>query len=91
MARRIAMKNGVRYAYVGNVHDPEADSTYCHSCGTRLIGRDWYQLTAWDLASGGRCPKCGTVCAGVFEDRPGTWGARYQRVPMKDLAARTLL
>src|SRR5919201_1609432 len=29
-ARRIALKNGVRYAYVGNVHDPEADSTHCH-------------------------------------------------------------
>ena len=29
-AREIALRNGVRYAYVGNVHDPEADSTRCH-------------------------------------------------------------
>jgi pyruvate formate lyase activating enzyme len=27
----------VRYAYVGNVHDPEADSTWYHACGTLLI------------------------------------------------------
>ena len=31
-AREIAMKNGIRYAYTGNVHDVEGDSTYCHSC-----------------------------------------------------------
>ena len=32
MARRIAMKNGIRYAYTGNVHDPEGGSTFCHHC-----------------------------------------------------------
>jgi len=35
-APQIACKNGVRYAYVGNVHDPEADSTFCHVCRTLL-------------------------------------------------------
>jgi pyruvate formate lyase activating enzyme len=51
-AREIALKNGVRYAYVGNVHDRTGDSTYCHECGHLLIGRDWYVLTDWNLASG---------------------------------------
>ncbi|MEM7396294.1 MAG: AmmeMemoRadiSam system radical SAM enzyme, partial [Verrucomicrobiota bacterium] len=37
-ARAIALAHGVRYAYVGNVHDEAADSTYCHACNTRLIG-----------------------------------------------------
>jgi pyruvate formate lyase activating enzyme len=32
-AREIALKNGVYYAYVGNVHDKAADSTYCHAYG----------------------------------------------------------
>ena len=80
-ARQIALKNGVRYAYVGNVHDPEGDSTSCHECGSLLIGRDWYELTGWHLESGGRCPDCGTVCAGVFEPRPGNWGC--QRLPVQ--------
>jgi pyruvate formate lyase activating enzyme len=80
MARRIARKNGVRYAYVGNVHDPEADSTHCPSCGALLIGRDWYELTAWHLR-GNECPGCGSVCPGVFEPAPGGWGAR--RVPLR--------
>ena len=43
-AREIAIKNGVHYAYTGNVHNEAGDSTYCHQCGEKLIGRDWYVL-----------------------------------------------
>src|SRR5439155_1484111 len=73
-ARRIAVKNGLRYAYTGNVHDEEGGSTYCHQCGSKLIGRDWYVMTAWNLTDDGRCKACGTACAGVFDGRPGRWG-----------------
>ena len=80
-ARRIAISNGVRYAYTGNVHDEDGGSTYCHHCGQRLIGRDWYLLTEWNLDNQGRCNKCQTPCAGVFEPKPGTWGAK--RIPVR--------
>lgn len=83
-AREIALANGVRYCYVGNVHDESAESTYCHQCGELLIGRDWYTLTAWKLGPDGRCPQCGTVCAGVFEQTPGTWGPRRMPVRLGD-------
>jgi pyruvate formate lyase activating enzyme len=79
-ARQIAIDNGLRYAYTGNVHDREGDSTYCHHCGKRLIGRDWYVLTSWNLTPDGRCPQCHTPCAGILESEPGTWGARRQPV-----------
>jgi pyruvate formate lyase activating enzyme len=79
-AREIATKNGVRYAYTGNVHDERGGSTYCHSCGTKLIGRDWYVLTTWQLTEDGRCKSCGTPCAGIFEGNPGAWGARRRPV-----------
>ncbi|MCB1757333.1 MAG: AmmeMemoRadiSam system radical SAM enzyme, partial [Gammaproteobacteria bacterium] len=79
MARDIALKNGVRYAYTGNLHDEHGESTYCHACGTRLIGRDWYTMTEWNLQNG-CCPACGTACAGVFENEPGHWGAKRQAV-----------
>ena len=75
-ARAIAMKNGIRYAYTGNVHDPAGGATSCHHCGARVIGRDWYELTAWNLDEQGRCVECGTPCAGVFEGLPGMWGRR---------------
>jgi len=83
-ARDIAMKNGVRYAYTGNVHNQAGDSTYCHHCGTTLIGRDWYQLSEWNLDEKGHCKSCGTACAGVFEKAPGQWGPRRQPVHLAD-------
>jgi pyruvate formate lyase activating enzyme len=79
-ARSIAMQNGIHHAFTGNVHDEDGESTYCHSCGTRLIGRDWYVITDWKLTADGRCPECGEKCAGVFEAKPGTWGAKRQPV-----------
>ncbi len=79
-ARRIAMKNGIRYAYVGNVHDPENDSTYCHACGGRLIWRDWYDMADYNLTDDGHCTHCGALCAGVFEGPPGHWGRKRQVV-----------
>jgi len=83
MARNIALKNGVRYAYTGNVHDFEGESTYCHNCGEMLIGRDWYQLSTWSLSEDGHCQKCGTAAAGVFGGPPGVWGAKRKRVILK--------
>jgi pyruvate formate lyase activating enzyme len=79
-ARGIALKNGVRYAYTGNVRDEEGGGTYCHRCGALLIGRDWHALTAWELTGEGHCRGCGTACPGVFDARPGGWGAR--RLPV---------
>jgi len=83
-ARRIAMKNGVRYAYTGNVHDPQGSSTYCHHCGNLLIERDWYVLSRWNLTSENKCNRCGSPCAGVFEGPVGQWGAKRLAVKLRD-------
>lgn len=86
-ARKIAMANGVRYAYTGNVHDEKGGSTYCHGCGSKLIGRDLYEITAWNLDGQGKCRQCGAACAGVLDAKPGTWGARRQQVRLRSFAA----
>jgi len=80
-ARRIALENGIRHAYTGNVHDAAGQSTWCHGCGTLLIERDWYELGAWNLTPDGHCGRCGTSVPGVFEVAPGTWGSR--RLPVR--------
>ncbi|MEX0717494.1 MAG: AmmeMemoRadiSam system radical SAM enzyme [Planctomycetaceae bacterium] len=85
-ARRIAIKNGVRYAYTGNVHDSEGGSTFCHECGGLLVERDWYVLSEWNLTGDGRCESCGTRCAGIFDGPPGDWGPRRQPVRLRDFA-----
>ncbi len=79
-ARRIARAAGLRHVFTGNVHDPAGQGTYCHACGALLIGRDWYDITAWNLPADGRCAGCGTRCPGVFEAAPGRWGRR--RLPL---------
>ncbi len=80
-ARELAQANGVHYVYTGNVHDEAGGSTYCHGCGSKVIGRDWYKITSWDLDEHGNCRHCGTLCAGVFDGPPGQWGR--QRLPVR--------
>jgi pyruvate formate lyase activating enzyme len=80
-ARQLALANGLRYVYVGNVHDPAGDSTYCHACGTRVVERDWYELGGYRLTDDGRCRSCGTRIPGVYDGSCGGWGAR--RMPVR--------
>ena len=80
------MENGVRYAYTGNVFNPEGDTTCCHECGKVIIGRSGYSLTAWSVVRG-RCAYCGTRCAGVFDKDHGTWGSRRLPVRLRDFVA----
>jgi len=79
-AREIAIANGVHYAYTGNVHNQEGDTTFCSDCGEPLIVRDWYEIRDYRLTEDAHCPKCGTICHGRFDAKAGTWGARRQPV-----------
>lgn len=75
-ARHVALANGLHYVYTGNIHDSEGGSTYCPSCRTRVIERDWYELGRWLVTEAGACRRCGTRIPGVFDGAPGGWGAR---------------
>ncbi|MDQ4097447.1 MAG: AmmeMemoRadiSam system radical SAM enzyme [Actinomycetota bacterium] len=85
-ARRIAVANGVRFAYTGNVHDRDGSSTYCPGCGVRLIERDWYALGEYRLTVAGECTACGHRTPGVFDGPPGGWGPR--RMPVRLMRQR---
>ncbi|HEX6010224.1 MAG TPA: AmmeMemoRadiSam system radical SAM enzyme [Geminicoccaceae bacterium] len=87
-AREIARAAGLRHVYTGNVHDPEGQSTWCHGCGALLVGRDWYEITAWGVDRNGRCRACGARCPGIFEAEPGRWGRRRQPVALYRASAR---
>jgi pyruvate formate lyase activating enzyme len=80
-AREIARRHGLHYVYTGNVHDGDGSSTYCPHCNAVVIGRDWYELTSWNLKAGG-CAKCGTKIPGHFENVPGTWGRKRQALDL---------
>jgi pyruvate formate lyase activating enzyme len=87
-ARAIAIANGVRFAYTGNVHDREGDSTACPRCGRRVIERDWYELGEYALTDDGHCRTCEALLPGRFEGPPGRWGARRQPVRLAAFEAR---
>ena len=65
MAYESAKVAGIKYAYVGNVHDPAHDSTYCPYCSALLIERNWHELGRYNL-QGNRCSRCHGVIAGRF-------------------------
>jgi len=79
-ARSLAMGNGLRYVYTGNVHDAVGGSTWCPGCGALLIERDWFELGRWGLAPDGSCTACGWAIPGVFAAQPGQWGGRRRPV-----------
>jgi len=79
-ARRIALRNGLRYVYTGNVRDLEGGTTFCPGCGAAVVERDWYQIRAYRLTDDGHCPACGTAIAGVFDGPAGDWGPRRRPV-----------
>jgi pyruvate formate lyase activating enzyme len=87
-ARRIAIDNGIRYAYTGNVHDEEGGTTVCYRCGEPLVTRVWYRLTHWCLDDVGRCQNCGVCCDGVFEGPAGDWGPQRRPVSLRDFPTR---
>lgn len=65
MARNIALNSGIKYVYVGNVHNLEGQTTYCPNCKEPLIIRDWHSVIDIKLKDG-KCWKCNTKIAGRF-------------------------
>jgi pyruvate formate lyase activating enzyme len=69
-AREIALAEGLRHVYTGNVHDAAGQTTYCPSCGEAVIERDWHAVRRIRMR-GSACAACGTRIAGRFEDGAG--------------------
>ncbi|HYW69285.1 MAG TPA: AmmeMemoRadiSam system radical SAM enzyme [bacterium] len=65
-AREIALREGLRYVYVGNVPGHEANSTYCPACSAELIHRIGYSVEVTAMETG-RCSVCGAAVDGVWE------------------------
>jgi pyruvate formate lyase activating enzyme len=80
-ARKIALAEGLRYVYTGNVHDREGGTTFCPGCAKPVIVRDWYEILDYSLTPDGRCMHCTTRLPGRYDAFERAWGRR--RVPVR--------
>jgi pyruvate formate lyase activating enzyme len=78
-ARAIALAAGLRYVYVGNVHDAEAQTTRCPRCARPLIGRDFYAITHYAIDDGA-CAHCGQPIPGRFGAGPVAPRSGFRRL-----------
>jgi pyruvate formate lyase activating enzyme len=59
-AKKIAQMEGLQYVFVGNVRGGGEEDTVCPNCDTRVIKRNGYNITGWDLSERMTCNKCST-------------------------------
>ena len=57
-AREIALGEGLKHVYIGNVPGHDADNTRCPKCNELLIERHGFTVTRYELKDG-KCPNCG--------------------------------
>lgn len=55
----VAVEEGLKHVYVGNVWGHPLEHTYCPRCGYRVVERRGFFITKWNLKEDNRCPKCG--------------------------------
>jgi pyruvate formate lyase activating enzyme len=51
-ARQIAMEEGLKYVYTGNIAYPEGEATYCPGSKEKVIARQGYFIVANHLKNG---------------------------------------
>jgi pyruvate formate lyase activating enzyme len=71
-AREIALAEGLRYVYIGNVAQPDGSTTSCAGCGRKLIARRGFWVLSNEVKAGA-CPGCGARIPGIWPGaEPGT-------------------
>jgi len=56
-ARKIGIKEGLKYVYTGNIPGQEGEDTFCPNCKEKMIDRCGYFVRRRDKK--GKCAKCG--------------------------------
>ncbi|MDY0314998.1 MAG: AmmeMemoRadiSam system radical SAM enzyme, partial [Bacteroidales bacterium] len=62
-AAQIAKSKGIKYVYLGNVHQEEGN-TNCSNCGQTLIKRKTYKTETNEFS--GKCKNCGEIINGIW-------------------------
>ncbi len=68
-ARKVALKSGIKYVYIGNVPAHKAENTFCHKCERVVVERRGFTIIKDELVSG-KCKFCGENIPGVWTKKP---------------------
>ena len=68
-ARQIALAEGLRYVYIGNIPGHPAQNTHCPHCRQLLVERVGFTATRNLLTTSNTCPGCGQTIAGFWQNR----------------------
>jgi pyruvate formate lyase activating enzyme len=66
-AASIAVEEGLQYVYVGNLPGHKRNSTFCPSCGEKIISRRHFSVLSLDVEKG-QCRFCGHRIPGLWRD-----------------------
>ncbi|MBN1132650.1 MAG: AmmeMemoRadiSam system radical SAM enzyme [Bacteroidales bacterium] len=64
-ARKIALAEGLKYVYIGNVPGVNASDTYCPECNNLLINRSGFKIEQNNIREN-KCSYCGHGIPGVW-------------------------
>ena len=65
-AREIALAEGLRYVYIGNVPGSNATDTVCPACKKTVISRSGYQVGSMEINDVSKCNHCQSEIPGVW-------------------------
>lgn len=65
-AREIAVKEGLKFVYIGNVPGHKYNSTYCPECGKMVISRTHFDVHEIEIKKG-KCKFCGYPISGLWD------------------------
>lgn len=65
-ARDTAVKEGIRFVYIGNVPGHKYNSTFCPGCDKKIISRVHFSVIDIDIKYG-RCKHCGYSIPGLWD------------------------
>lgn len=64
-ARKIALQEGLKYVYTGNIQDEDGESTFCPKCGKLVIKRRLFSVIENNLKNG-KCKYCNREIDGFW-------------------------
>lgn len=65
-AREIALEQGLKHVYIGNVYGHEGNHTFCPQCNKKLVERSHFIVKNNKMTESGKCKYCNASIVGIW-------------------------